>query len=219
MTGRIKPKAESTFGKPKKSWGFGKPKKYEAPEQKEVNDVEIPEINHKIMRGNSESKSNSINRNIAQKIKIKERLDKQREKTAKGKNERKHVLALKDYCAFLHQEYGAGIGKPMEIHHWMPRSKIKQNDYFVCCLHPDEHRKIHSSSTVKEYIEKIGMQELLSNSFQLMTKWLESDGAKRNRYYEYVGKMMVEISKSPLDYEHVLNATRGCAEDIRLSKR
>lgn len=213
-TGRINPKKESTFGKPKSSWGFGKPKPREFGDVADINNVYIPGAAD-AKRIAEASKKKRHNRDVSQKIKMRERLDKQKEKRGKSKSDKKGTLIIKDYMTYLHGEATSNI----EVHHWMPKSRIQQNDFFVCRVSPEVHREIHADKTVNWYIEKVGIENLLVDSLILFTKWMGTDSGKSQRYAEFYVEMISDINADPENFEHVLAMTKRCEENIRYKKR
>jgi len=112
---------------------------------------------------------------------------------------------------YLHNE-NMGI----EVHHWMPKSKIQCNDFFVCCIDPALHRKIHSERSVQWYIDEVGIENLLMDSAIMFAKWLGELGTMYHPNFDRYVKMIHEINKDPVNFEHVLAATRQCAFDIHL---
>ena len=152
----------------------------------------------------------------------KEALDKAnraKTKRVRRKEDKQWVLMIPEYMKFLHDEYGAGVGKQMEVHHWMPKSRIKHNDFFVCCLSPDEHRHIHhGNSSVNAFIEGTGEEVLLKKSIETFEAWLATDAGLTHRNHAHFVEMVDDIRKNPTSFYHVLRATRGCSDRIRFSK-
>ena len=198
--GRIKPKKEPTFGKPKKKEAFI---------SDDVYDVQIPEEG---IRAHQKATFG-----FRDKAKEKERLEALKQQLDKKKSSKKNILVIKEYMTWLHREYGAGVAIPMEIHHWMPRGRIGQNDYFVCCLSPEKHREIHAGSLgVNGFIEEQTLEKLLNDSFVMFRRWTESDEAKNNKNLNLYKAMVKKIGENELDYDFVLSATRKFAEEIRM---
>jgi len=199
--GRIKPKRESTFGKPKKRV---------VAVSDDVYDVYIPE--------EGLSPHSKATFDFREQAKEKKRLDELKRQLDKKKSSKKNILAIKEYMTWLHREYGAGVTIRMEVHHWMPRSRIGQNDYFVCCLSPEKHREIHAGKLgVNGFIEEQTLEKLLNDSFVMFRKWTESDDAKNNKNLNLYKSMIKEIGKNELDYDFVLSVTRKFAEEIRMA--
>ena len=167
-------------------------------------------------KNNSELAKKFSDRDWEQKQKVAKRLNKVKEKRNKTKGDKKGVLIIKDYIRYLHEMHE---GKPMEIHHWMPKSRIKQNDYFVCCISPQEHWEIHhGNSSVNKFIESRGIENLLMDSAIMFAKWLGTSESHKNRYRDIFKAMIMDIYLDPANYEYVLKTTRRYAEEIRLLK-
>jgi hypothetical protein len=98
----------------------------------------------------------------------------------------------------------------------MPKSKIQCNDFFVCCIDPALHRKIHGEKSVQWYIDSVGIENLLADSAIMFAKWLGELGTMYHPHFDRYVKMIREIHEDPGNFEHVLSATRRCAEDIHL---
>ncbi len=156
-----------------------------------------------------------IKRDFAQKQEMLEKQSKIKEKRRKRtKEDGRYVLIIRDYMAYLKQKYP---GK--EIHHWMPKSRIKHNDFFVIPLAPDAHYQIHhGDSTVNRYIESVGMASLVAQSLTMFAEWMVTDTGKTHRYKTMFVSMVREISLDPT-YEVALDITRKYAEEIRLQRR
>ena len=190
------------------SW---KKKPYKPPS--EVNDnVYIPEI--KVTKPVTMPKRSTefIKRDFAQKQKILEKINKTKEKRGKVKKEdKKYVLMINDYMRYLKNEHPG-----MEIHHWMPKSRIKQNDFFVIPMTPEAHHEIHhGNSTVNRYIESVGINELVVMSLTFFAKWLVTSEGSTHRYKTMFISMVREIRLDPT-YEVALEITRKYAEEIRI---
>jgi hypothetical protein len=115
---------------------------------------------------------------------------------------------------YLHQEY-----HNVEVHHWMPKSKIQCNDFFVCCIPPELHYKIHSVKSPQWYIEKEGIENLLLDSATMFAKWLGQTWTMYHPHYDDFVEMIKRIHKNPTDYEYVLAETRKTAEAINTKGR
>ena len=193
------------------SW---KKKPYKPPS--EVNDnLYIPEKKPTKPITMPKKSADFIKRDFAQKQKILEKINKVKEKRGKVKKEdKRHVLMINDYMRYLKNTYPG-----MEIHHWMPKGRIKQNDFFVIPLTPADHHEIHhGKSTVNRYIESIGMAELVVTSLTLFAKWMATDEGRNHRYKTMFVSMIREIHLDPT-YEVALEITRKYAEEIRILRR
>lgn len=193
------------------SW---KKKPYKPPS--EVNDnIYIPEV--KVTKPVTMPKRSAefIKRDFAQKQKILEKINKAKEKRGKGKKEdKKYVLIINDYMRYLKNEFP---GK--EIHHWMPKSRIKHNDFFVIPLTPKDHHEIHhGNSSVNRYIESKGMAQLVAQSLTMFATWMVTNEGKTHRYKTMFISMIREIHLDPT-YEVALEITRKYAEEIRIQRR
>lgn len=205
----------------KSNFGLGKkkPDKYKPVDIDEPNDnVQVYKpVNIEARKSQSESVKKFNNRDWERKQRVIERLNKVREKKKKEKGDKRGVLIIKDYMSFLHEKYGRGVGRPMEVHHWMPKSRIRHNDFFVCCLDPKDHWRIHhGGSSVNEFIESRGIENLLMDSAIMFANWLGSRDGHRHRYREIFKAMIMDIYTDPCNYEYVLETTRRYAEEIRL---
>jgi hypothetical protein len=148
-----------------------------------------------------------------------DRIERAKKKMVSRKDMKKNVLIIKEYTRYLHSRNAIESGRPIDIHHWMPKSRIKHNDFFVCCIDPNEHYKIHhGGGSVNGYIEEKGIENLLMDSAIMFAEWLGTSEARTHRYYKYFVAMIKEIAVAPTDYEHVLKATRECSDNIRLEK-
>lgn len=207
--------------KKKSSWGRGK--KLEPRKPIDIDEpIDVPIYKMQIQQSSKSTTSRSkefADRDWVQKQHIAERIARAKAKKKKTKEDRRGVLIIKDYISFLHEKYGMGIGKPMEVHHWMPKSRIKHNDYFVCCLSPNVHYNIHhGNSTVDGFIEDRGIGNLLMDSAIMFAEWLASSSGRRHRYRDMFVSMIKEIQIDPANYDYVLEVTRRYAEEIRLQR-
>ena len=159
--------------------------------------------------------SDFIKRDFAQKKEMLEKQNKIKEKRRKRtKEDGKYVLIINDYMAYLKQEY-----PDKEIHHWMPKSRIKHNDFFVVPLTPKDHHEIHhGKSSVNRYIESESEVLLVTQSLTMFAKWLVTDSGRTHRYKTMFVSMVREISLDPT-YDVALEITRKYAEEIRLIRR
>ncbi len=193
------------------SW---KKKKYEPPSEVN-NNIYIPEI--KVTKPITMPKRSTefIKRDFAQKQKIIDKINKAKEKRGKVKKEdKRNVLMINDYMRYLKNEFP---GK--EIHHWMPKSRIKHNDFFVVPLTPEDHYEIHhGNSSVNRYNESIGVALLVVDSLTMFSRWLVTDSGRTHRYKTMFVSMVREISLDPT-YDVALEITRKYAEEIRLIRR
>ena len=206
--------------KKKSSWGK------KAPPRKEINlddPIDVP-IYTPVKIADRKFQSNKAKsfseKAFSQKQEIINRLNDSRKKINKAKGDKRGVLIIKDYMRFLHNEYGVGHGTPMEVHHWMPKGRIQQNDFFVCCLSPKDHFEIHHGhSSVNEFIEQRRMDNLLMDSATLFASWLTSKSGQGHRYSKHFIGMIKDIYINPTDFDYVLKITRECAEEIRVNKK
>jgi len=129
------------------------------------------------------------------------------------KNNKKTTLCIPEYIEHLHLEHPY-----KEVHHWMPKSKIQCNDFFVCCIPHELHYEIHSKRSVQWYIEREGRENLLLDSAIMFARWILTTSAREHPNYKRFVEMILEINKQPDVYEHVLEATRKCAFDISTNK-
>jgi hypothetical protein len=203
----------------KSSWGK-KAKPYSPVDIDEPNaNVEVYKKHVPETRATGSIAKASSDRISKKKLDVIERMNKAKEKRRTGKDVKKNVLMIKEYMKYLHDKNASESGQPMDIHHWMPKSRIKHNDFFVCCIHPDEHYQIHhGGGSVNGYIEEKGIENLLMDSAIMFAEWLGTGEARTHRYFKYFTAMIRDIRVSPTDYEHVLKVTRECAENIRLEK-
>ena len=149
---------------------------------------------------------------------IGERIKRTKAKRAKSKELKRGNLIIKDYLTWLHSGW-MPLNGGQEVHHWMPKSRIKHNDYFVCCISSKEHYWVHhGGGSVNAFIEKHGLENLLMDSAIMFATWLGTDSAHRHRYFNEFRGMIEDISLKPTDFHHVLEVTRRVAEDIRLLK-
>ncbi len=179
-------------------------------------DIDAPNDNVEIYpQVRSPTAKTSSRNDFSKKQKVIDRLNAAREKKSRKQEDKKWVLIIKDYMAYLHRRSAA----PIDVHHWMPKSRIKRNDYFVCCIPPSEHYQIHhGGGSVNGFIEEKGIENLLIDSAIMFAEWLATDAARRHRNYERYVAMIKEIQTSPADFNFVLKTTRECAEDIRQGK-
>jgi len=206
----------------KSQWNKKKPAPYKPIDMDEPNDnIQIyPPVNRTVVEHKQKTVNKFNNRDWEQKKKVADRLNKIRERKKKTKEDKRGVLIVKDYMAYLHMRYGGGVGTQMEVHHWMPKSRIKHNDFFVCCLPPAEHYEIHhGGSSVNDFIEQKGMGTLLVDSAIMFAEWLGTEDGHRHRHSDVFTAMIQDIGIDPENYEHVLETTRRYAEDIRLTRR
>lgn len=210
-------KKKSSFG-----WGKPNPKKYEPIDLDEPNDnvqVYTP-VKQTVTEHKQPTVNKFNNRDWEQKKKITDRLNKVKEKKKKTKEDKRGVLIIKDYMSFLHDKYGMGTGRPMEVHHWMPKSRIKHNDFFVCCLSPKVHYNVHhGNSTVNGFIEDRGMDNLLMDSATMFAEWLATSSGRRHRFRGVFIAMIQDMRMDPANYDYVLETTQRYAEEIRLLRR
>ena len=180
------------------------------PKKKEMKIVSIPKREQK-----------TIKRVAQQKQQAQERAQRAKEKRGKvPQQDKKNVLAIPDYLTYLRSE-----NPGLEVHHWMPRSRIKQNDFFVVMLTPSDHHEIHHGVTqdstgvspIDRYIQSEGVLNLLADSLTNFAIWVSSDSGIRNRNREYYIAMIKEI-RLDMSYEGALAETRRFAEEIRTSK-
>jgi len=149
---------------------------------------------------------------------IRLRLERAKEKRIKNKEMKKGTLIIKDYIAWLHNEWMPFNGGE-EVHHWLPKSRIRHNDYFVCCISSKEHYWVHhGGGSVNAFIDKHGLENLLMDSAIMFANWLGSDSGRRHRYFNEFRGMIEDIQINPADLNYVLGVTRRVAEDIRLSR-
>jgi hypothetical protein len=185
---------------------------WKRPKRKEIN---IDEPNDNITIYKISNRQKATTRDFEQKKKIAERLNKIKKKQKRGYEDKRGVLIIKAYMGYLHSTHTGNI----DVHHWMPKSRIRRNDFFVCCIDKDTHYSIHHGGwSVNGFIEDRGMDNLLMDSAILFAEWLATESAKEHRYYQHFVDMIKNIKVAPTNYEHVLNVTRECAENIRLSK-
>ena len=91
-------------------------------------------------------------------------------KSKPTKNKR-YELVLTKYMKWLHREYPG-----LDVHHWIPRSKIGRNDFFVVMLDHDYHISVvHGDISPSGYVELVGRDELIFSSCKLFIEWLKSD--------------------------------------------
>jgi hypothetical protein len=208
--------------KKKSQWGKKKSNPYTPVDIDEPNtNIQIYQPTKQTITKRKQEAVNKFNsRDWDQKKKIVDRLNKVREKKKRGKEDKRGVLIIKDYMVHLHNKYGGGTNTPMEVHHWMPKSRIRHNDFFVCCLSPDEHYQIHhGGGSVNAFIEERGMENLLMDSAIMFAEWLGTESGQRNRYSKIFTAMIQDIRIEPSNYDHVLETTRRYAEEIRLLRR
>jgi len=201
--GRLRPKKEPTFGRPKKQ-------NYTSAGDCDVNEnIYIPD---KPLKQNLRTSFDK--RDFAQKQKTKEQLEQVAQKRKLPCSDKKNVFAVKSYMKYLRERSTRKTGRGVEVHHWMPRSKIMQNDFFVCCLSPEKHREIHLKSTVQTFISEQTIEKLLEDSILLFAEWLREEGTQHENGSRYRG-MLEHIIAEPT-FENALQRTRDTAEEIRL---
>lgn len=180
------------------TWGK---KKYKPVDLNEPNDniVIYPSLNREVRHASFQNK-----RNAGAKVAIERGM----RKVAK-----KNVLIIKEYMSFLHSISHMNI----EVHHWKLRSEIQRNDYFICCLTPEEHKAVHANGP-KKFVEDRGMENLLLDSANLFAKWIQTEEAQKHKnFVEYYG-MLKNIHQKPTDFEYVLECTRDCVNEIRYKR-
>ena len=206
--------------KKKSNWGWGKKAEPRQPiDVDEPIDVPVYKMQKQKSPKSTTSRSKEFaDRDWAQKQQVAERIAKAKMKKKKTKEDKRGVLIMKDYISFLHEKYGMGM--PMEVHHWMPKGRIRHNDFFVCCLSPNVHYNIHhGDSTVNGFIEDRGIDNLLIDSAIMFAEWLATSSGRRHRHRGLFIAMIREIQNDPANYEYVLETTRRYAEEIRLLRR
>jgi len=144
------------------------------------------------------------------------RLERQKKKRSGVYEQRKNVLSIPSYMSYLHAVKQVNN---MEIHHWIPRSKIRRNDYFVCCIPHEKHWSIHHGDLgVNGFIEEYGEGNLLFDSAMMFAEWLASEHSAKEKHRDSYISMLKEIRGDVENLEHVLSVTRKYAEEIRLDK-
>lgn len=124
---------------------------------------------------------------------------------------KKNELVIPEYLAYLKME----AMTPVEIHHWVPRSKIGRNDFFVCAISPGLHQSIHQERSVSWYIDEIGIENLLLDSATQFAVWLGELAIVQHDYFKLYKDMIRRVAEDPANFEHVLSATRECASLIQ----
>jgi len=212
----------------KSQWKKKKAEPYKPVDPDEPNDNVVVYKNTGVKKRQSENvaehKQPTVNkfnsRDWEQKKKVADRLAKIKQKRKTTKEDKRGVLIIRDYMSYLHMKYGGGTGTQMEVHHWMPKSRIKHNDFFVCCIPPDEHYEIHhGGGSVNAFIEKKGIGTLLVDSAIMFAEWLATEDGHRHRHSDVFTAMIQDIGLDPENYDHVLETTRRYAEEIRLQRR
>lgn len=126
----------------------------------------------------------------------------------------KRELIIPEYIEYLHQEYGGGRSQRMEVHHWLTKSKVGRNDFFVCCIPPEKHHDIHhGNSSPQRFIEEVGLANLLYDSAIMFAQWLGCLGTQYHPKFDAYVKMIKEIGKDPTNLSYVLAVTRKYAGD------
>lgn len=121
-------------------------------------------------------------------------------------------LIIPEYIEYLHQEHSRS--HPIEVHHWLTKSKIGRNDFFVCCISPQKHYDIHhGSSSPQKFIQEVGLENLLYDSAIMFARWLGCLSTQYHPKFDTYVAMIKEIRKDPTNLSYVLATTRKYATE------
>ena len=181
-TGRLRPKKEPTFGKKPSRGSFGK-----KPSQGSFGKT-VPQVTLSSGRTKPASRTGFGRR----KTKIK-----------------KYELVLPGYMKFLHERDGSAGN---DVHHWITRSKIGRNDFFVDMVEHNYHiNVIHGTMSPAKWVIQEGEEDLLIRSFLLFSEWLASSCCP-DFERGFFSEMLVELRAKCLDDPIGRNA--GNASDL-----
>ena len=126
-------------------------------------------------------------------------------KKARIKGERN--LILPDYTKWLRDNYSG------EIHHYIPRSHIGTNDFFVVMLPPADHHAIHHESgpNPRQWADARGMEDLIIQSIDMMSSWVEETNHQRREMFI---DALFSIYTCPTR-EHAIKVTRQLATRLK----
>lgn len=126
-------------------------------------------------------------------------------KRSRVKGERS--LILPGYRKWLHENYSG------EIHHYIPRSNIGTNDFFVVMLSHGEHSEIHHGSgpNPRQWAEDRGMEDLINQSGDMMFTWVQETNHPRRELFT---DALFSIHTCPTR-EHAIEVTRQLATMLK----